>query len=82
MVLFRDNLHAPAYLRYLEETAELTESQVSVYQNQLAEGMQLGQLLDQITADTGQRFIRLGEVESPAKFTIFGVTPIPGNESE
>lgn len=82
MVLFRDNLHAPAYLRYLGETAELTEAQVSAYRSQLAEGMQLGQLLDQITADTGQKFIRLGEVESPAKFTIFGVTPIPGNESE
>lgn len=81
MVVFRENLHATAFLRYLGETAELTESQVSEYRSQLAGGLKLGRLLDWVTADTGQKFIRLGEVESPAKFTIFGVTPIPGDKN-
>lgn len=72
MIIFRESFHPTAYLSYLAETASLPCSADS-YEAELDRGLGLRDLLAKISADTGQKFVRLGEVDQPKKTEIYAV---------
>ncbi|HWA24118.1 MAG TPA: hypothetical protein VG734_00480 [Lacunisphaera sp.] len=78
MIIFRESFHPDAYLSYLRDTAEISDAAAEGYRTALAAGLDLRGLLAKITADTGQQFVKLGEVDQPRKTEFYGVQPKAG----
>lgn len=81
MFMFRDNFHPDAYLDYLGNTVALSCEDTARYREVLAAGLSLKGMLDRIAKDTGQQFVKLGDVSEPIAVEIFGVIAPKSEES-
>jgi hypothetical protein len=77
MCIFRDGFHPQAYLDYLNDFLFLDEEETSIHESSLEGGISLQALLNRITAKSGHKFTKLGELQTPHPTVIYGITLAP-----
>lgn len=73
MVIAREGLHPSAYLDYLHLKIAVESEVMERCRQRLELNAGVARLLAVVAAETGHTFMKLGEVEQPAKFEIYAV---------